>query len=169
VQPAAGALLDLRLVELATECRHLGTASGVGVGVAGGDGPAVGTDADQRGGEGVECDTADAAPQSCGGQAGDDLLELVDHLVRVDLARAVRTAGELVRDLPPTAPHRPARRVVDVAPAGRRPDVEGQYERVQRVVQGDTTPAAGHPASAPVGIDMRTGTLPQQNTTSRAA
>jgi hypothetical protein len=139
VQPAPGALLYLALVEFAAQRLDLRAAPGVGVGVAGGGGRAPAVDTDQRRGERVQRDAGDPAPQRRHGQAGDDLGELVDHLVRVDLAGAVRTGAERVGDLAPPACHRPARGVVDVAPARGRADVERQDERVQRVVELDTT------------------------------
>jgi hypothetical protein len=147
VQPAPGALLHLRLVELAAQRGDLRAAPGVGVGVAGAHRPAVGPDPDQRGRERVQRHAGDPALQRPGDEVGDDLRDLLDHLVRVDLAGAVPTRPERVLGLPAASLHRPAGGVVHVAPARRRADVERDHEGVQRLLQRD--PVAAHPVLRP--------------------
>jgi hypothetical protein len=144
VQPAAGALLHLGLVQLAAQRDDVPPAPGVGVGVAGRDRAAVAVHSDHRRCERVQRDAADPALQLGCGQVGDDLLELVDDLVWVDHACTVRSGVELVRNLPPAALHGTPRRVVDVAPACRGPDIEGQHEGVQSVVPPHAFAAVGH-------------------------
>ncbi len=144
VQAHPGALLHLVLVELGAQRDHLRAAPRVGVGVAGGGGAPVGAHADQRRRERVEGDPGDPAARRFAGQLGDDLRELVDDLVRVDLAGALAARAELVGDLAPPAVDRPARGVVDVAAAGRRADVQRQDERVERLVQPDPSQAPAH-------------------------
>jgi hypothetical protein len=85
VEAASGALLDHPLVQLPSQFADLGRAPGVGIGDARRTGPAIGANADQRGGEGVQSHTANASRPPVSGQGGDDLLHFADNLIRVYL------------------------------------------------------------------------------------
>jgi hypothetical protein len=89
VQPATGALLHVFLVELPAQLGHLWATTGVGVGVAGSGSMTVAVHTDQRRRERVQCHARDSPLQRRSSQLGDDLAELVDHLIGIDLTRTV--------------------------------------------------------------------------------
>lgn len=142
VNPGAGALLHLRLVQLAAQLFRLGGAASVGVGVAGGQRPVVGVDGDQRGGEGVERDAADASGQrGVGAQLVQQPGDLLGDLVGVDLGRAVVGHDEAVRHLDPAA-DRTSGAVEERRPRGGRADVDGEDEGIAGFGEGDLELAA---------------------------
>jgi hypothetical protein len=85
MEPASGALLDHPLIQLPSQFADLGRAPRVGIGETRRTGPPISTNADQRGGEGVQSHTADASSPPVSGQGGNDLLHFPDNLIRVYL------------------------------------------------------------------------------------
>ena len=145
VQAGAGALLHCVLVDLLPQCGHRVGAAGVGVGEARCERTSGPIDRDQRGGEGVHRDAADAGPQppvAC--HRVEDLLDLRTHLIGIDDRGAVGGNRERVRHLVLQAVDPPTRRVVHPAPGGGGPDVQREHQWVQRRIEGDVVIGPGH-------------------------
>jgi hypothetical protein len=155
VQSASGALLDQPLVQLPSQFGDLGRAPRVGIGEARRTSPSISANAYQRGGEGVQSQTADASRPPICRQGGNDLLHFPDNLIRVYLRRAVITGREVVRNLLPTALDRTSRCIEDVSATCGRTDIDGQHKRIDGFAELYAASSRCHVLSSPEGLGGR--------------